>query len=753
MAAEIYGGPAEARPIGWFVHHQGRGHVERTLDLLGALPRRRPVTIFTAGATAFGSDLPANVTVREIPSLFEATGLETDIDHVPQPRTVHCAPLGWPGIREAMGEIAAWMRACDPALIVTDVSAEVAQLARLMSVPHVVVLQHGDRSDQGHRAALDGAAGVLAPFHASLSQPDWDASWLARTHFAPGLGVHTEMPSYAEARQRLAVPAGQEFVVVVSGGGGSGLRSAPLGVGARTFPEARWTVIGHVGEDWHATTHANLAFAGWVDNATDYIAAADLVIASTGNTTCAQILTAARPWIAVPEWRYFDEQVEKAKALARAGLAHHEPHLPSSAHAWRRAVEAARARHDPQTQRAYIDADAAGKAARWLDGVALELWSGTPTNPPTESERLTPSAPLMTAPRKPAPPASVVTIARGRADHLANVVRGLKRQTTPPLELVVGVMQDDLYDLPETDFPIRQLLIATGETLPLARARNTVAAEAAGEVIVFLDVDCIPAPTLVADYVRTTAAGEGVTMGEVLYLPAGVDEGAWTYADFDAVAEKHPDRQGPPEAERERCGDYRCFWSLNFAVHREDWLRSGGFDEGYVGYGGEDTDFGRTLDERGIPIHWIRGARVYHQYHPHAMPPIHHLDSVLLNTNRFAEKWGHRTMEHWLYAFQEMGLVRDGEDGLEVVRRPNAADEALCNQQSHMPFASTTRVLRILEERKTGERLTDREAYERTRPRQRALLRAARQGKRVDRVDPTDPIGAPASASLADRVA
>ena len=317
---------------------------------------------------------------------------------------------------------------------------------------------------------------------------------------------------------------------------------------------------------------------------------------------------------------------------------------------------------------------------------------------------------------------SVVTIAHGRAAHLRNVVIGLQRQATRPLEFVVGVMQPERYDLPEADFPIRQIMIDGGEGLPLARARNTVAAAANGEVIAFVDVDCIPAHTFVADYAREAADGAGVMMGEVLYLPEGANARGWRYYELAAAGVLHCDRQGPPAEARERCTDYRCFWSLNFALRRDVWSRSGGFDEGYTGYGGEDTDFGRTLDERGLPIYWIRGARVYHQYHPHAMPPVHHLESVLRNTNRFAEKWGHRTMEHWLYAFREMGLIADGPDGLEVLRPPGAAEFALCEQQGEQPYASTTRVLKLLEERKAGRALSQREANAAIRANRHAML-------------------------------
>ncbi len=377
------------RPIGWFVHHQGRGHAERTLDLLRALPPERPVSVFCAKAALF-SEAPPHVEITEIPSLFEPTGEEVDMDEIPQPNTVHCAPLGWPGIREAMGAMAEWMRTADPALIVCDVSAEVAQLARLMSVPHVVSLQHGRRNDPGHRAALDSAAGVLAPFHSRLAQPDWDPGWLARTHFAPGLGVRVDMPTRSEGRRRLGLTEEEAFYLVVSGAGGNGFRSAPLGVGARATPDVRWTVIGAAPADWHATTPANLTFAGWVDNPADYIAAADLVVASTGNTTCAMILSAARPWIAIPEWRYFDEQVEKAKALARAGVAHHEPHPPSSAQAWRHAIHAARSTHHPTTQRACIAPHPAQEAAAWLDQLATDLWSKTPASQISSTPETTP---------------------------------------------------------------------------------------------------------------------------------------------------------------------------------------------------------------------------------------------------------------------------------------------------------------------------------------------------------------------------
>ncbi|MCK0168506.1 glycosyltransferase [Jannaschia sp. S6380] len=297
------------------------------------------------------------------------------------------------------------------------------------------------------------------------------------------------------------------------------------------------------------------------------------------------------------------------------------------------------------------------------------------------------------------PPVSALTLARGRATHLRNLVIGLTRQTRPPSELVIGVMQEDLYDdLPATSFPVRQVRVR-GRELPLARARNRVAEAAHGEVLAFLDVDCIPAPKLIADYARMVGPSQGLSMGEVLYLPAGAAAEGWTYDRFAELGVRHCDRQGPPEGDRRRCEDYRCFWSLNFALHRRDWDASGGFDTRFVGYGGEDTDFGRSLSERGIPIWWVRGARVYHQYHPHCMPPIHHIPSIIRNAELFAQKWGHRTMEHWLHAFRMMGLIEPTDAGLRILRAPDAEDFALCRQQEDMPYAASGRVMRLLQDR------------------------------------------------------
>ncbi|MFD2740573.1 glycosyltransferase [Sulfitobacter aestuarii] len=365
---------AGSKPLGYFVHHQGRGHALRAAAILNALPISRPVRLFCARDDIF-PELRENVKVERIPSLFERQGDERgSVDSIDTPETLHCAPLGWPGIREAMARITGWFASADPALMIVDVSAEIAQLSRICSVPHVAVVQHGERGDPGHRAGYDGAAGLLCPFHRSLAQPEWPERHRAKMGFFGGLGVDTHLPERAAARRRLGIAEDRQIALVITGGGGNGLSQAPLSVAARALPEFDWITIGKVQRDWHATEPANLSHRGWVEGGGDYIAAADLIVASTGNSTCGQVLTAGKPWIAVPEWRYFDEQVEKAKALARVGACTHLPWLPSSAASWIDAVDTAKRQHCPERQKRLIDAAPAQAAADWVETLIARLW-------------------------------------------------------------------------------------------------------------------------------------------------------------------------------------------------------------------------------------------------------------------------------------------------------------------------------------------------------------------------------------------
>ncbi len=276
----------------------------------------------------------------------------------------------------------------------------------------------------------------------------------------------------------------------------------------------------------------------------------------------------------------------------------------------------------------------------------------------------------MTAPRL-----AVVTIVRDRHAHLAGQVLGLRDQDRSPDTYVVVAIDD-----PVAHEVVRELVPAQWDVrmpftplrqgrMPLSTARNLGAAtaiSAGAEHLVFLDVDCIPCPTLVRRYgeIMADAPGGGarrVICGDVAYEPPPRRPGASTAA--DGRPRHHPARPPLPPGGILAVDDVSLFWSLSFAVTARDFTRIGGFDEDYLGYGAEDTDFGQRLARSGGQLLFVGGAGAVHQYHPSPSPPVQHVADIVANANVFADKWGWWPMQTWLEQFRDRGLVHRRLDG------------------------------------------------------------------------------------------
>ncbi|MCJ2080301.1 glycosyltransferase family 2 protein [Methylobacterium sp. J-090] len=277
------------------------------------------------------------------------------------------------------------------------------------------------------------------------------------------------------------------------------------------------------------------------------------------------------------------------------------------------------------------------------------------------------------------PSASVLTLVRGRADRLRNLMAGLARQSVRPGELVIAWMQPDRApDLPDPGCPVRHHHV-TGEAMPLAAARNRAAEAATGDLLIFLDVDCIPSPGLVGAYRGAAARTEGLFLGEVLYLPPGLDPAAATDdAALASLGRAHPARPEVPPVGLRREADPGQLWGLSFALPARSWRAAGGMDETYVGYGGEETDLAARLAASGLPTFWVGGARAYHQHHPVHVPPLQHFDAILANATRFRGTHGRWCMAYWLGQFRTAGLIAWDDDApaIRVLRRPGAPEIA-----------------------------------------------------------------------------
>ncbi|MCH2497688.1 MAG: glycosyl transferase [Erythrobacter sp.] len=362
------------KPIAFFAHHQGRGHANRIMAISKHIPPERPITILTAKPEQFES-LPREAELVRLPDMIGAPSRSKALHDQATPSVLHCVPLGVDEMRDHMGIIAQTLRAIDPALFVIDVSAEIALLSRIMSVPAVTIRMHGDRSDIGHLAGYEACVGMLAPFDDAIEQdsyPDWARS---RTFYTGGLCT-TKDPILTrdEARKLLDLPLDKPITLVIAGGGGSGTPYAPLTVAARAEPKGLWLVAGPVHREGHETDFGNLRELGWIDNLTEFLCAADRVVASAGDNTVHEIARAAKPLLCIPEWRYFDEQQAKAAELARVGAAIHLNTWPASIPDWQRAL-ADTDGLDVSRLATLHDEEAAQKAAQWLESEARRLWA------------------------------------------------------------------------------------------------------------------------------------------------------------------------------------------------------------------------------------------------------------------------------------------------------------------------------------------------------------------------------------------
>ncbi len=340
------------RALGWYVHHQGAGHLQRARAVAAHLSR--PCTVI---GTLAGFDT-AGLATLDLPDdrpLDDSAGFSGQDGEADRPEAFHYAPLAHPGLRTRMARIAAWVERTNPALIVVDVSVEVALFARLLSVPTVVVRLAGNRTDTPHLEAFRSATRVLAPFPEALESPETPDWVRAKTFYAGFLG-----PSVPRA-----IPESDD-IAVVFGRGGEGGQFPDLVEAARAVPDRHWHVFGPV--EGRGEVPPNLHLHGWVSDVGAHIAGAALLVGGGGDGLVALASATGKRFLCLPEPRAYGEQTSKAEALARLGAALLREAWPAAAE-WPSLVHDALAL-DPGTIARLHDPTGLSRCAQFLDDLA-----------------------------------------------------------------------------------------------------------------------------------------------------------------------------------------------------------------------------------------------------------------------------------------------------------------------------------------------------------------------------------------------
>ena len=260
---------------------------------------------------------------------------------------------------------------------------------------------------------------------------------------------------------------------------------------------------------------------------------------------------------------------------------------------------------------------------------------------------------------------SVLTLVKDRELHLLQLVEGLRRSERTPSELVIVDMSRQPIAAVDIDIPLKIARLET-DALPLAQARNVAAQMSTGEYFLFLDVDCIPRSGLVGTMMEALETNDALICADVSYLGPNDARGSWSEAELLGRGKAHSVRSFPQSGLRAE-NDPALFWSLAFGISRRRFDELGGFDETFVGYGAEDTDFGFRARQIGLPLMFLGGTGVFHQYHPVSDPPVEHLESIVRNAMVFYERWRVWPMSGWLDAFEEAGLIRRNQDRIDIV--------------------------------------------------------------------------------------
>jgi glycosyltransferase involved in cell wall biosynthesis len=173
------------------------------------------------------------------------------------------------------------------------------------------------------------------------------------------------------------------------------------------------------------------------------------------------------------------------------------------------------------------------------------------------------------------PRTSVVVAAYNEEAHICRLLRSLRDQTLSPIETIV--VDDGSTDATATLAKGEGAYVISTSHRGAARARNTGAAAATGEFLVFIDGDMCAGPHYVERLVAPIKAGLAIgSFTKELYI--GNPDSPWArcYARIRRLA--FP-RLLPPEFP-DRWANYR-------AIRRDAFQAAGGYDD--VGYGEDMT--------------------------------------------------------------------------------------------------------------------------------------------------------------------
>ncbi len=222
---------------------------------------------------------------------------------------------------------------------------------------------------------------------------------------------------------------------------------------------------------------------------------------------------------------------------------------------------------------------------------------------------------------------SVIIPVYNRAGLIRDIIDALLSQKIPPFEIIIvdDGSTDNLMDAVK-DYPVRYVY---QENRGPASARNLGSSLADGDILAFIDSDCIPEKDWLLkliegfdnDMIGVVAGSYSIANPESLLSRLIHEEIKWRHMRFGIFI--------------------KAFGSYNFGIRKKLFEEIGGFDESYRRASGEDNDLSYRVIKAGYKIRFLSDCLVRH-YHTE-------------NLFRYLR-------EQWRHGYWRMKVYRDHPD-------------------------------------------------------------------------------------------
>lgn len=250
---------------------------------------------------------------------------------------------------------------------------------------------------------------------------------------------------------------------------------------------------------------------------------------------------------------------------------------------------------------------------------------------------------------------SFIVLTYNRTDALMAVLRSLSDQCSQNHQVLIaddGSRAEQVKLLRDRCPPFQCPVLHVWHPdvgFTIARARNLAVNQATGDYLVFLDGDCIPNSTFVAQHERLAEVGyfvngSRVLLSECLTVRVVNEEvdlpsqpvSFWLHARLRGESNKLLHLVGWPKRLFRVKNAFKLngIRGCNLGVWRRDFVNVNGFDETFEGWGHEDADFVLRLSHLGVQRkNGFMATEVFHLWHPESKR-----DQESVNKNRVMQR-------------------------------------------------------------------------------------------------------------------